>query len=220
MKQIARCIFLLLGAAFLCGCATPGYMSDRMNDAADIVTLSCSVGAGAKARVGPVHAGVIATAGYMGLRGGEWSGSGEESVEFEALVLPTEEGFAFEQFEPADLACRRGKGFTASSAVPFLTTSLAAPETQPLPRLERAHPDYGYFTQLEVSIGAVWVGRLGFNPGELLDFVLGWTTLDIFDDDLTRREARRARLQEDVRRKWRESNKSVDHYVSPAADGE
>ncbi len=25
---------------------------------------------------------------------------------------------------------------------------------------------------------------LGFNPGELLDFILGWTTLDIFKDDI------------------------------------
>ena len=25
--------------------------------------------------------------------------------------------------------------------------------------------------------------KLGFNPGELLDFILGWTTIDIFSDD-------------------------------------
>jgi len=26
--------------------------------------------------------------------------------------------------------------------------------------------------------------KLGLNPGELLDFILGWTTLDIFHDDI------------------------------------
>ena len=32
--------------------------------------------------------------------------------------------------------------------------------------------------------------RLGLNPGELLDFGLGWTTLDIFADDLEARESK------------------------------
>ncbi len=26
--------------------------------------------------------------------------------------------------------------------------------------------------------------RLGFNPGELLDFLLGWFTIDIYNDDI------------------------------------
>lgn len=39
-------------------------------------------------------------------------------------------------------------------------------------------------TQIEVAGGVGRTIRLGFNPGEFLDFILGWTTLDIFDDDL------------------------------------
>jgi hypothetical protein len=30
--------------------------------------------------------------------------------------------------------------------------------------------------------------RCGFNPGELLDFILGWTTIDIFKDDIAGRK--------------------------------
>jgi hypothetical protein len=30
--------------------------------------------------------------------------------------------------------------------------------------------------------------RVGFNPGELVDFLLGWTTLDIYNDDLGTRK--------------------------------
>lgn len=41
-----------------------------------------------------------------------------------------------------------------------------------------------YNTQIEVAVGLVGTLRLGFNPGELLDFLLGWTTVDIFNDDL------------------------------------
>jgi len=41
-----------------------------------------------------------------------------------------------------------------------------------------------YWTQIEAVIGIGGTLRLGFNPGELLDFILGWTTIDIYGDDL------------------------------------
>jgi hypothetical protein len=37
--------------------------------------------------------------------------------------------------------------------------------------------------QIDVQ-AACWLGlHLGFNPLELIDFILGWTTIDIFGDD-------------------------------------
>ena len=44
-----------------------------------------------------------------------------------------------------------------------------------------------YYTQLEVFIGALGTLRLGLNPGELVDFSLGWTGIDIYGDDLERK---------------------------------
>ena len=41
-----------------------------------------------------------------------------------------------------------------------------------------------YYTQIEAEVGLVGSVRIGFNPGELLDFLLGWTTLDVFGDDI------------------------------------
>ena len=41
-------------------------------------------------------------------------------------------------------------------------------------------------TQIEAAIGIGPSLRLGFNPGELLDFILGWTTVDIYGDDAAR----------------------------------
>jgi len=41
-----------------------------------------------------------------------------------------------------------------------------------------------YYTEGEVALGCHYTVRLGVNPGELLDFLLGWTTLDIYGDDL------------------------------------
>jgi hypothetical protein len=41
-----------------------------------------------------------------------------------------------------------------------------------------------YWTNIEVSAGVLVGVRVGFNPGELLDFLLGFTTLDIYGDDV------------------------------------
>jgi len=56
---------------------------------------------------------------------------------------------------------------------------------------EEAHPDgcrcRGHLyrlTQIEAMAGCGHTLRLGFNPGELLDFVLGWAAIDIYDDDV------------------------------------
>ena len=46
-----------------------------------------------------------------------------------------------------------------------------------------------YLTQIEVAAGLGGTLRLGFNPGELLDFILGFTTIDIFNDDLEKRKS-------------------------------
>ena len=37
---------------------------------------------------------------------------------------------------------------------------------------------------IEVAVGLIRTIRIGFNVGELLDFIVGWTTLDICRDDL------------------------------------
>ncbi len=41
-----------------------------------------------------------------------------------------------------------------------------------------------YYTQLEFAAGIRYGFRIGFNIGETLDFILGWTTIDILKDDI------------------------------------
>jgi hypothetical protein len=48
-----------------------------------------------------------------------------------------------------------------------------------------------YYSQIEVVAAAGVSLRIGFNPGELLDFFLGWFGVDIYHDDLSKRTARR-----------------------------
>jgi hypothetical protein len=54
------------------------------------------------------------------------------------------------------------------------------------------HP---FYTQIEVAGGFIATLRVGFNPGELLDFIVGWTTIDLFGDDLGMRRLRKERAE-------------------------
>ena len=74
MKHINQ--FLVLALVTLAtGCATP-YMVDRGRDAKDVFTATVGTGLGAKARVGPINAGLFTGADFYGLRGGEFAAFG------------------------------------------------------------------------------------------------------------------------------------------------
>jgi len=53
------------------------------------------------------------------------------------------------------------------------------------PQSSQLNPEY--FFQVEALIGLGPTVRLGLNCAELLDFIIGWTTIDIFNDDLGQR---------------------------------
>lgn len=169
---------MLLGlTAILSGCTMP-YMINRGRDAADVFTTTVGVGAGAKARIGPIHAGLFAGIDAAGLRGGEletWSINGCEGMglmSIEGTVLSFE---AFQYVDQGD----RGKDYIAEG---FPLISVVEKD-----KSHRAfvHP---YYTQIEVAGGVLGTARLGVNPGELVDFILGWAMIDIFADDIENRE--------------------------------
>lgn len=178
----ARRVFIIqltgcLVSAICSGCATPGYLGDRMRDAGDVFTATVGQNYGAKVRAGPLRAGLFCGLDYAGLRAGElglpFHPSGyEQAIDLEFTALSSE------TFFPDDLqiAQRRGKLFKSEGIICFALPD----EMPPASRRQRA----AYYTQVEVAAGLFGGLRLGFNPGELLDFVLGWTTLDIYEDDL------------------------------------
>jgi len=206
-------------AALLSGCAsTRDYFTDRGRDAADVLTLTVGAGVGAKARVGPVHAGLGFFKDWAGLRGGEaaeiWSGSMD--VVFPMLVpcgAPLEKYgplkifvmcFDMEILQVSPSAALRGKEFQAFSFIPFwvpvvaITANLGGNDDfsvaegslhAPADRAsrDRIPKPWYYCTQIEAVAGLGGSVRVGFNPGELLDFILGWALLDIFDDDIARK---------------------------------
>ena len=164
------------------GCAT-AYMADRGRDAADIFTATVGLGAGGNARVGPVQAGLCYSFDQAGLRGGRLQKMPHDPYapipyvsQANFLLLSIE---SFSTHAKGEKGGRRGKSYFAGGALCFTVA-----ETLP------------YYTQIEVVAGLGPTVRLGFNPGELVDFVLGWTTLDLFGDDLGRRRKAKEKAKE------------------------
>ena len=154
-----------------------------MRDAGDIFTATILKGGIAKARMGPLRTGVFFGEDIAGLRAGEiYFPSDFQSWKqnYDDCVLDMSE----EVFEPGGLqiAKKRGKLFRTANLYrspyfPFFAIPVKNPEIT----LPQKIP---YYTQIEVAAGLYRGIRLGINPGEILDFILGWTTIDIFDDDL------------------------------------
>jgi hypothetical protein len=177
MKTLAQIITILAATFSMVGCAsTKAYFIDRGRDAADIFTVTVGVGLGAKARIGPVHAGLFANAEGYGLRGGQLGcvydayHEGGFTFDIDTLVIPTKDSIGLFGAEILSLTGdNRGKQFEDQCNIPFIYS------------LEPGGPNW---TLIEIVVAAGPSLRLGFNPGELLDFFLGWFGIDIYDDDV------------------------------------
>lgn len=202
----------LLLAAINGGCMS-GYVGNRARDAADIMTFTLGAGSGIKARVGPLQLAAFENTDLMGLRAGLGFLHGADLVDNKEAYSPLPvfgnmnwadpvavDAFTYGkhtvdehrgereyihsrpqfpdwagtfgreifQHDPETSSERRGKGTLAAA---------------PLPVLVRSRPP-AFYTQIEIAGGLLFTLRLGVNPGEFIDFVLGFTGIDLFGDDL------------------------------------
>lgn len=190
MIQTVAVLIVILN---LTGCATP-YMIDRRRDAADIFTCTLGEGAGAKVRVGPVAVGLLANQDTCGFR----NGCEVKTPPPSRWDVPTYDFTMFDATctllggEKADF--RRGQSddrFKSYSAVTVCGLSFIEPQWNNDSLVNRNVPWQSripYYTQIEVVGGLIGTCRLGFNPGELVDFLLGWVGIDIFDDDVAEKK--------------------------------
>jgi hypothetical protein len=68
----------------------------------------------------------------------------------------------------SSISDKRNKDITARSPFPLIAKGAKAP----------------FYSEIEVMAGFIFSIRAGANAGELLDFILGWTGIDIYGDDL------------------------------------
>ena len=209
MKNILKLLLLLGLVATSTGCAsTGGYFVDRGRDAADIFTATVGVGGGAKARVGPARVGAFFSLDKAGLRGGdllkgtEMKGAPFDwfpgTVDIDGTIASVE---AFRPI-PDTLAARRGKQYFGQGLLGLSLSSWPAimdgPEKDYAWTAKLWQQHLPYYTQIEVAAGLGGTVRLGFNPGELLDFLLGFVGIDIYSDDLRRRKQRQIEQEDDA----------------------
>lgn len=190
MKRGLLQIIFLLWVICIAGCANSGgYFADRGRDAADVFTVTLGVGGGAKARVGPVQAGLIYQEDSTGLRNGALFATKPSFV----LFSSDNDDFDFD-FEEAEkkgidlnllvigLEHSNSDSTIVERRKDFHTFNFVIPVAIVEPDSKHLRPHY-YF-QIEGLIALGPSLRLGFNAGELVDFLLGWTTVDIFNDDI------------------------------------
>lgn len=156
------------------GCSAP-YWQDRLLDAGDTLTFTVGPGVGAKAGAGPlcVNSGFLYHVDMSGLRYGDFVGRSEKEDHEWGILFAFTETWHY----PSPLQQQRGKKLEhirMDDELPFL--QLPGPDRE---KLEGIY----MLSQIEAIAGLGISARLGANPFELLDFLLGWTTLDIASDD-------------------------------------
>ena len=175
---------MLFSITLTSGCAT--YVRDRMADAGDIFTATVGTGIGVTAKAGPIHTGLGYGLDLYGLRGGTFGSFVTSSTDDEwplsgdgAAIIAAIGGFVPDD----DRACARGKAFASAyfadskKLLPFLDLPWDADA--------ECHPAIDpQWTQIDLSVGLIASVRLGFNPGELLDFIVGLVGFDLYGDDL------------------------------------
>ncbi len=198
MARTGKLACVLLFAAALAGCAGPAYWADRRRDALDVFTFSIGDGGGIKARAGFVNIGAFYNSDFWGLRGGRrfYFPPGQRFGDIQEIVSPVPlPVFGSDkvpwwifvtsldrlQLPPSEVVDPRrwgDPGHRDSRCKDYQQAVMLY-----IPFLSFSDRLY-YYTQLEVAGGLGYTARVGFNPGELLDFVLGWTGIDIFGDDV------------------------------------
>lgn len=176
-------LFVLLIGLMTTGCAS-SYMVDRGRDAADIFTVSIGRGAGAKARVGLIATGLVYSQSLAGIEGGQLYGPLKESSSLERCN--------------ADLAVLLG-GIETVGKHTYSTSRAKSCDSFyfcffPVEHLSDASNNSSaaaLYSSVNVVIGAGVTVKAGISFGELLDFILGWATIDILNDDIESKKSKK-----------------------------
>lgn len=172
MKNTINLLLIFILLVSLSGCA---YLKDRNRDALDIFTATIGKGVGVKARVGPIAPSLIINEDIWGIRNGDAFFFSQKNSDYCPGLDWNYIIFGAEMSNSSQLIKDREKEHQM-----FYVFWIASPNGCCV------EPTYSrsYFTQIEALVGLGVSLRLGVNPGELLDFILGWTTFDIYGDDI------------------------------------
>ena len=115
---------------------------------------------------------------------------------------------------PALVTVQRRKAFRARAP---LGTLAPAHAKKNLLRSEDVFTVPAYFSQVELSVGLFVGVKIGLNPGELLDFLLGWFTVDLYRDDAPYPDPRLEKLRKNPM--FRDLDKKTQQRILQEMDG-
>jgi hypothetical protein len=191
MGRARRVVAALTLAAFMPGCAsTKAYFADRGRDAADIFSASVGTGFGAKARASFLSLGLLREESMAGLRGGSLFKGKPGDYGYDMQFLCWNNEFFAPPGSDVRNKCFRVKqyydmleGGSSPDMVWCLMPPFCLSPIVPIPP-EVTPSRIHYWTNIEVVAALGLSVRLGANPGELLDFILGWARVDFMKDDV------------------------------------
>ena len=184
----------LLAVTLLAGC-TSQERERRAADWAEVLTLTVGEGVGAKARLGPAQLGLYRGADKAGLRAGSLGSSSWDSHDNYDYVWAFYGREFFEGWQNTRPPLSPKKTTAATQRFPFIVSPYAPypnrwHDIQGDERLASGAQNAAYRTQCEIALGLGFTVRLGANPGEFVDAVLGHFGADIYGDDLRRPTSR------------------------------
>ena len=177
MKQLIRFLILTALGLSLQGCA---YLQDRGNDAKDIIDIGLTVSGKPQfafyydfVPIIPIGYGNV-EGQFTGLGGGQFAGGAPHTQKSTGLILWGEEQVNFGTSPEALAAMDDAE---RNKALDIHRTGLIGMAQGPF-------PDTDYLISCPHYVHLGWIGVVG-SPRylQMLDFVLGWTTLDIGSDD-------------------------------------
>lgn len=183
MRLAIRCLSVVFLCVLLSGCAT-----GRIADLRDCGSLSVGVGPGlgVQARVGGLShpaLGLMASGPRVGFENRHLAGAWHEMEGFAPLLVPMVYNAGSLEYEgnSANLSYARiCDNYVVGAPDTFRMgqwINSAAADNPPSSAIKRA-------TDFELGASLLLVsGRVGINPLEILDFLLGFTGLDIARDD-------------------------------------
>ncbi len=158
MKKFFSVLFTIV---LLTGCISSDdsdYTVDRKRDFNDIFHTGVMLGVGGKAQTGPINLSLGLLLTHLT----------ERKIKIISAGIGSEEKYLYEKINWA-----RNKNY---KAVSIAGISYAEPLNQNIAN---------YYTQFDAGFGTPLGGLyFGFNPGELLDWSLGYFGVDVYDDNI------------------------------------
>ena len=181
IRRTIPAMLVLVAALLTTGCADfKTYIKDRGNDLADCFTARAGIAYGLGVRTQVTN--YVRVSAGIGSYSGKWVGYfgrnrvDESPLEQAWIGLPFSVLYLFS----TEFRVGRSKDDWTASLLGVHVEEFRRPNPQWSPGVPLVREKF--FIEVGATLGAVGFD-LGFNPVEFVDFLLGWTTLDITGDD-------------------------------------